>query len=592
MDDFSFIENEEDFHVEFVANCQENDLHFVWRGSIEYAHARLTYRFRGEAMSDFRKNRIGLCVLHPDGCAGLSCIIEHVDGSREETQFPVAISPHQPMKNLRSITHEFAPRKSVTVQMVGETFEMEDQRNWTDASFKTYCTPLADPFPVPLLKGDRVEQEIVVDFSNAGSGKFEKHASIKTCEIPVSPGESNDVRIAFEPKTIGLPSIGLGASTNQRDLRPREVELLKDLSIDHLRFDLRMESNWRDEFQRATEQCRQLEVSCEVALFLTSQKKQELAKVRRAVIDSTLPVARWLVFESSRKSTSPSVIKLAKEMLGDLDAPVGAGTDAYFAELNRERPCLDHVDFTCYSLNPQVHAFDDLSLVETLPVQRTTLESARTFSDRKPLVVSPVTLRPRFNPNATGPEPATPPGGLPSQVDPRQSSLFGAIWTLGSMAHLISGGPESLTYYETIGWRGVVESAGGSPCPNKFSSVAGSVFPAYHVVREICEMKQEDALASIAQGSDPLKATGLRLWNDQEQRMLIGNLTSDQLRVRLDRHQFGSALCVRVLDETTAELAMRSPNEFRADAAEVQSIGEEFILSLAPYAYAVLRSKL
>ena len=29
----------------------------------------------------------------------------------------------------------------------GDVFEMEDQRNWTDASFKTYCTPLRQPFP-------------------------------------------------------------------------------------------------------------------------------------------------------------------------------------------------------------------------------------------------------------------------------------------------------------------------------------------------------------------------------------------------------------------------------------------------------------
>ena len=37
-----------------------------------------------------------------------------------------------------------------------------------------------------------------------------------------------------------------------------------------------------------------------------------------------------------------------------------------------------------------------------------------------------VTLRPRFNPNATGPEPEPRPGELPSQVDVRQMSLLGA----------------------------------------------------------------------------------------------------------------------------------------------------------------------
>ena len=35
-------------------------------------------------------------------------------------------------------------RDGATVDIVfgGEIFEMEDQRNWSDASYKTYCVPL------------------------------------------------------------------------------------------------------------------------------------------------------------------------------------------------------------------------------------------------------------------------------------------------------------------------------------------------------------------------------------------------------------------------------------------------------------------
>ena len=54
------------------------------------------------------------------------------------------------------------------------------------------------------------------------------------------------------------------------------------------------------------------------------------------------------------------------------------------------------------SLNPQVHAFDNASLVETLEAQKWTVESARKFVGGLPISVSPITLRPRFNPNATG----------------------------------------------------------------------------------------------------------------------------------------------------------------------------------------------
>jgi hypothetical protein len=58
---------------------------------------------------------------------------------------------------------------------------------------------------------------------------------------------------------------------------------------------------------------------------------------------------------------------------------VGGGTNIYFTELNRFRPPVELLEFVTWSMNPQVHAFDDLSLVETLETQATTVESAQSF---------------------------------------------------------------------------------------------------------------------------------------------------------------------------------------------------------------------
>ena len=99
----------------------------------------------GEALSTLRKNRIGFCILHPMACAGLPCTISHVDGSVERGAFPTYISPHQPFVEFDAITHEM-PGLTAELRLSGDTFEMEDQRNWTDASFKTYSTPLRLPF--------------------------------------------------------------------------------------------------------------------------------------------------------------------------------------------------------------------------------------------------------------------------------------------------------------------------------------------------------------------------------------------------------------------------------------------------------------
>src|SRR4030095_8796661 len=103
----------------------------------------------------------------------------------------------------------------------------------------------------------------------------------------------------------------------------------------------------------------------------------------------------------------------------------GGGTNAYFTELNRGRPSPEGLDFAAYSINPQVHAFDNASLVENLEAQAGTVESARQFLGSLPLAVGPVTLRPRFNPNATGATAAPPPGALSFEVDERQVRVLG-----------------------------------------------------------------------------------------------------------------------------------------------------------------------
>jgi len=48
---------------------------------------------------------------------------------------------------VRAITHEVAPGVRAEVRLLGDVFETEDHRNWTDANFKTYGTPLRLLFP-------------------------------------------------------------------------------------------------------------------------------------------------------------------------------------------------------------------------------------------------------------------------------------------------------------------------------------------------------------------------------------------------------------------------------------------------------------
>ena len=89
----------------------------------------------------FWRNRIGICVLHPiRECAGAHYVAVKADGSTQGGVFPRDISPHQPVQDLAALLHEVSPGLWAHVRFNGEVFEMEDQRNWTDASFKTTCS--------------------------------------------------------------------------------------------------------------------------------------------------------------------------------------------------------------------------------------------------------------------------------------------------------------------------------------------------------------------------------------------------------------------------------------------------------------------
>src|SRR6201993_2787705 len=168
------------------------------------ANGSLSFSGTGNALSDFPTNRTGFVVLHPiEGVAGAACTVEHVDGRIEETNFPLLIDPVQPMRDLRAITHQFFPGLKVTCRMEGDTFEMEDQRNWTDASYKTYVRPLALPWPYVIAKGNVVDQRITLTVSGSVA-EFESVDSRARLTISERRTERSMPRLGFglDPKDI------------------------------------------------------------------------------------------------------------------------------------------------------------------------------------------------------------------------------------------------------------------------------------------------------------------------------------------------------------------------------------------------------
>jgi len=275
-------------------------------------------------------------------------------------------------------------------------------------------------------------------------------------------------------------------------------------------------------------------------------------------------VSLWLVFHEKEEFTSDQWLIAAREALQSYSPNVlfCGGTLDWFTEINRNRRAPGSPWFTCYSLNPQVHAFDNTTMVENLEAQAFTVESAKKIS-AKPLVISPITLRMRDKW-----------GTSDSDVDPRQMSLFGAGWTLGSIARLaVTDHIHSLTYYETTGRRGLMEG----PTP-------AAVFPMYHVFADIAEFRPQGIYAAVS--THPLQAEALMLFDDKKRRrILVANLTGDTQEIKIKSGATPGR--VRILDEANVEQAMRDPEAFRKlPDTVVQPTAAKIELTMLPYAVA------
>jgi hypothetical protein len=143
------------------------------------------------------------------------------------------------------------------------------------------------------------------------------------------------------------------------------------------------------------------------------------------------------------------------------------------------------------------------------------------------------------------------------------------------------GGAQTVTCYETTGWRGVMETEASSPIPEKFHSIPGGVFPVYHVLADVAEFAGGEVLSTGS--DDTLKVQGLALRKDGRIRLLAANLSPAAQTITLSGLPAAAALAV--LDETTALEAAQSPEAFHARRRKEHSTNS---LHLLPYAVATL----
>ena len=559
------------FCLSFDVDCRLGHIDYFWRGTVTGdVSGQVVFSFDGVSRSQFLRNRLGLCVLHPIvECAGKPFMVEHSDGRTEPGIFPKHIAPQQPCFDIRAFSHEVAPGVRAELRFEGEVFEMEDQRNYADASFKTYSTPQARPKPVPVAPGDKVQQTVTLSWTGPAR-----------TVLPVVQGRVPQLSIATTP-VFTLPPIGLCVESGQRPLRPHENERLKALHLSHLRVDLKLSSpGFVKVLHLAAKEAQQLHLGLHVALTLSSNAAAELQTLAKELPQIQSRVLLWIVLHEAESPAAEKWVRLAHEHLQSAAPGVlfASAAKEFFYDLNNHRPGADATGLPCFPTHPQVHLTDNNTLRENVAGPALAAESAKEFCS-KPVVISPFTLRGPFHP---GPFPVyVTKNDLPPEVDPRQMSLLGAAWTLASLARLvITGNVHSVTCFETTGWRGVMESESGSPLPEKFPSIPGAVFPVYHVLADIGEFPARQVYATHS--THPGLVEGMTLFDTRgRRRILVANLSDEPQDVKIKTGTCRAL--IRYLDETNAEHAMRNPEAFRGETgSSAESIAGKIELKLLP----------
>lgn len=410
----------------------------------------LNLRAEGMPSGAFETNRAGFTVLHPAGIAGCPVSVTHSDGSVEASAFPTLIDPWQPFKDIVSITHR-ADGRAVSCAFQGDTFEMEDQRQWGDASYKTYVRPLALPWPYVLTEKSPLSQSVSVTWAKADT----------TPLAPVDP---------FVPGKLLFPETAIVLNAQDAAQLLKHPEDILDVAPQRFLCHLHSTSpeipDQIGAFARLQEAMPALVFDLELVCGFAKPPLAELTEMRAALDAAGFKPDSVLVCPKvDRQSTPPGsdwplcppldeIHDASAEVFGDLLR--GGGMVSFFPELNRKRPPVKMLDFVSHGLCPIVHAADDLSVMETLETIPHITRTARAIMGHKAYRIGPSTLGMRHNPygQRTIPNPDLDRICM-TDTDPRHSAAFGAVYVIGLACALAPGGVTVWTPSELYGARGL-----------------------------------------------------------------------------------------------------------------------------------------
>jgi hypothetical protein len=555
--DLQIEETDGRFLVTLSAVTSDTEQSFAYLARIEgRADGTLVFTGRGTSDTGFLTNRTGFVVLHPiDGISGTPVQITHTDGRVVASEFPDRINPIQPMSDLRMLTHTTPTGLTVDTLMLGDTYEMEDQRNWTDASYKTYVRPLALPWPYRLELGEVVDQAVKVTIcGKVQSGR--KHG-----ETPLQPGS-----------VVGtVPPLGLGLrpeNTAQTLASSAVISLLgaayfvlhhdprsgHDAATLRAQIDVARELGvepWLEALIVATDtDAAKTEVAALGALARSLGDPFRTVMVSPvADLKCTLPGSVW--------PPAPDAARLYKATRNAFPgARIGGGMFSYFTELNRKRPPAEALDLISFTTAPTVHAGDDRSVMETHEAHGAIISSVTAIAKSTPWAIGPSAIGVRDNPYGAAAK--NNPHNIRQAMnwnDPRQRGLLGAVWNLGYFADFATGGAAAVALGAPVGPFGVLSVPSDFPQP--WYQDMGGLFPVFHILRGLARLHR-GKLRTLSFGATS-GLTGFAAEKDGRLEMWVGNMTPYPVTLNLAPAAKSLERRVSVLDEVHFVQAASDP---------------------------------
>jgi D-apionolactonase len=557
------------FTVNYDAVCRDAVQEIRYDARIEGTAETLTFSATGTPTTDFLTNRTGFVVLHPlTGVAGAPVEIMHTDGEKEKSRFPKIISPGQPVFEIRSLKHTVTPGVSATVVMEANKFEMEDHRNWMDASYKTYVCSLLDPWPYVLPKGQLFRQTVTVHITGRPKAR-QRTSSSKTIDVTI--GKTHGV----------IPRVGMAVPMLEGKAALAEQDHIKGLNLSSLvcQIDGR-EAGQTDAAAAFAALSRAVGVPVKLEIILPAKlpAHDELTVIAEAVRAGGLSPASVVVTQmhdlksfqpGTPRPWGPSYHEMADAARRLFPkARIGGGMLSYFTELNRKPVPPGVFDFITHTVCPIVHAADDASVMETLEALPYIFESTRKMIGSTPYHLGPSGIPCRDNPY--GASVAHNPDERRiclAPNDPRQKGLFAAAWTLGLAAAAARARLDEVALGAVTGPQGVLEE--------------NQLRPVYHAAAAIAVLSGQ-RLQQVTVAS-PGTVAALSAKTKNGGRTLLANLTAVHQTVRL--HGLSGKTRAVVLDEKTFSAASRQRNILSGSGELLKPAG---LLKLPPYAIAVL----